>query len=163
MNTVYILLGGNLGDRSENLRKARLLICDRIGKMVLSSSVYQTAAWGVENQPDFYNQVCCVETKFTVHKVLDSLQSIEIELGRKRYQKWHERNIDLDILYFNREIISEEDLKVPHPFLHERRFTLIPLVEVSKDFKHPKYQKTNAELLSSCKDELEVKKLELIS
>ena len=101
MNVVYILLGGNIGDRIINLSEARRLISEEVGAIQQESSIYETAAWGYETQPDFLNQAILVATPLTCEDVLNVLLDIEKRLGRTRFQKWHERTIDLDILFFN--------------------------------------------------------------
>lgn len=152
-NQLVISAGGNLGDVQASLSQAKKLIEDRLGEVVKSSSIYKTAAWGVENQPDFLNLVWEVKTDKTAAESLKGLLTIENELGRERKEKWGQRLIDLDILFFNDEIIETADLIVPHPFLHERNFVLIPLVEILPDFVHPKWQKTVSQLLAVCKDQ----------
>ena len=156
MKTIFLLLGGNLGDRNQNLEDARECIALKIGTIKKTSSIYQTAAWGVENQPAFLNQVVEVSSLLSPQKTLTQINEIEKKLGRKRYQKWYARTIDIDILYYENEIIVEENLKVPHPFLHQRRFTLVPLAEIAPSFVHPILKKTNAELLEECEDDLPV-------
>jgi len=168
--TVFLLLGGNLGDRKQTILEAKKYISLQIGKIELESSLYQTAAWGVENQPSFLNQVIQVLSSLSAQEILVQIEEIEKKLGRKRYQKWYARTIDVDILYYENQILDEEEntetqqknLKVPHPFLHQRRFTLVPLVEVAPHFVHPLLQKTNTELLEDCLDKLPVEKFEEI-
>lgn len=152
----HILLGGNLGNREENLAQAKKHIEQKIGSIVQESSVYETKAWGVENQPDFLNQVILVETNLSPQQVLSDNLAIEKILGRVRHQKWHERTIDIDILYAEHSIINEENLKIPHPFIQERKFTLVPLAEISPNFVHPILNKTQKELNELCYDELPV-------
>ncbi len=161
---VFLLLGGNLGDRKQTILEAKKYISLQIGKIELESSLYQTAAWGVENQPAFLNQVIQISTLLSAQEILAQIEEIEKKLGRKRYQKWYARTIDIDILYYENQILEEDEnnetqkknLKVPHPFLHERRFTLVPLVEIAPNFIHPVLKKTNSELLESCLDKLPV-------
>ncbi len=153
---VVILLGSNLGNRQEYMHVACNKIISEIGQLVQSSSFYETKAWGVENQPDFLNQVLVCETTLLPHDVLKNCLSIEQELGRKRKEKWGSRIIDIDVLYYGNEIIATAVLKIPHPFLHERRFTLAPLCEVLPDFIHPVFNLSNKQLLERCTDELEV-------
>ncbi|AFM05661.1 2-amino-4-hydroxy-6-hydroxymethyldihydropteridine pyrophosphokinase [Bernardetia litoralis DSM 6794] len=165
--TVFLLLGGNLGDRENNILEAKKYISLQIGHLEKESSLYQTAAWGVENQPSFLNQVIKISSLLSPQEILLQIEDIEKKLGRKRYQKWYARTIDVDILYYESDILEDEEnengqknLKVPHPFLQERRFTLVPLVEIAPDFIHPTLQKTNTELLEKCLDKLPVKKYE---
>jgi 2-amino-4-hydroxy-6-hydroxymethyldihydropteridine diphosphokinase len=162
--TVFLLLGGNLGDRQQNISEATKFISLQIGSIEKKSSLYQTAAWGVENQPAFLNQVIQIFSLLSPQEILTQIEEIEKKLGRKRYQKWYARTIDVDILYYGNEILEEKEnlnngnknLKIPHPFLHERRFTLVPLVEIAPNFVHPIFEKTNSELLESCLDKLPV-------
>lgn len=161
---IFLLLGGNLGDREHNILEAKKYISLQIGEIELESSIYQTAAWGVENQPSFLNQVIQVSSSLSPQEVLAQIEDIEKKLGRKRYQKWYARTIDVDILYYGNQILEEledsteqkRDLKIPHPFLQERRFTLVPLVEIAPHFVHPIFGKTNTELLEDCLDKLNV-------
>lgn len=152
----HILLGGNLGNRDENLVQAKKHIEQKIGSIVQESSIYETKAWGVENQPDFLNQVILVETNLLPQQVLKDNLAIEKILGRVRHQKWHERTIDIDILYADQLIVNEENLTIPHPFIQKRKFTLVPLAEISPNFIHPILKKTQKELNDLCHDELPV-------
>lgn len=158
MEEGYILLGSNEGDKLLNLRVALEAIKD-LGTLQKVSSVYETAAWGIENQAAFLNQACVLETSLSAENLLEKLLAVELSLGRKREKKWASRCIDIDILYFGQEIIQQTDLQVPHPYLHLRRFALVPLCEIAGDFPHPIYKKTNQELLAACPDLLEVKLL----
>jgi 2-amino-4-hydroxy-6-hydroxymethyldihydropteridine diphosphokinase len=158
-NTLYLLLGANLDDRHATFDVAKSLIISRIGDVVRESSRYETAPWGVLNQPSFLNQVVSVETALSPLEVLAATQQIETELGRVRHEHWGARTIDLDILYYNACIIDTKALRVPHPRLHLRRFTLIPLAEIAPDFLHPEFNQTSASLLANCTDGAEVVKL----
>jgi 2-amino-4-hydroxy-6-hydroxymethyldihydropteridine diphosphokinase len=159
MNQTYLLIGGNLGNREENLGRSRVHIATDIGKILRSSSIFETEAWGKQDQPPFLNQVLLIETNSTVTNVLHQLLTIEERMGRKRMEKFGPRLIDIDILFFNNDIIHEPGLTVPHPHLHERRFTLEPLNEIAPLMIHPVLKKTITELLESCPDPLAVKKL----
>jgi 2-amino-4-hydroxy-6-hydroxymethyldihydropteridine diphosphokinase len=156
MNRTYILLGTNLGDKMANLLKAVELIKNHC-LLTKQSSIFETAAWGNTNQDNFYNQVIEVNTELSATDLLQILLQIETQMGRVRNQKWEARIIDLDILYFNHEIIDTENLKVPHPYLHVRRFTLAPLVQIAPEFLHPVFNKTNTALLENCSDNSDVK------
>lgn len=159
MNKVLLLLGGNVGNVDETLQKSKLRISDLIGKIKVESSIYESAAWGVELQQNFLNQVIECETFLSPEEILENCLAIEIEFGRTRLQKWHARTLDLDILYFNDEIIESENLKVPHPYIQERKFTLVPLVEKWASLLHPRFLKSQSMLLEECKDNLWVNKL----
>jgi 2-amino-4-hydroxy-6-hydroxymethyldihydropteridine diphosphokinase len=156
MNKAYLLIGGNIGDRENYLEKARDLIVKRTGRIVTASSIYETAAWGIEDQSAFLNQVLLVQTELIAFDLLDRLLNIEEELGRKRMIKFGPRIIDLDILLFNDDVINENNLKVPHPALPNRRFALIPLCEIAPTYHHPVINKSIEALLVECKDELPV-------
>ncbi|HLS36722.1 MAG TPA: 2-amino-4-hydroxy-6-hydroxymethyldihydropteridine diphosphokinase, partial [Sphingobacterium bovisgrunnientis] len=137
VNEIYILLGANLGDPITQLGKARELLKQKLGNLVKASSVYQSEAWGVEDQPIFLNQVLLIETDKSADESLLICQNIENELGRIRKEKWGARLIDIDILYFNSEIIDKPLLKIPHPYIQARKFTLQPLCEIANSYKHP--------------------------
>lgn len=158
MNSVYLLLGGNSGDRKKNLLTAVRFIEKNAGKIEKCSSVYETAPWGKTDQPAFLNCVIKILTEKKAEEVLHTILEIEKKMGRKRKEKWSERNIDIDILFFNSEIINEASLIVPHPFIPVRRFTLVPLCEIGGNYSHPVSGKTMNELLAVCTDTLEVKK-----
>jgi 2-amino-4-hydroxy-6-hydroxymethyldihydropteridine diphosphokinase len=157
MNQAFILLGTNLGDKRANLQQAILSISANLISIVSYSDIYETAAWGNTNQDNFYNQVIEVKTELSANDLLKKLLQIETQMGRVRNQKWEARIMDLDILYFNYEIIDTENLKVPHPYLHVRRFTLTPLVQIASEFLHPVFNKTNTALLENCSDNSDVK------
>lgn len=156
---IFILLGSNLGDRNSNLVEANGLIRQQIGSLLHESSIYETAAWGKTDQPSFYNQVIQISSSLSPQMLINKTQKIEKELGRVRTEKWGERIIDIDLLYYNQSIINDPKLQVPHAGIPDRRFTLIPLDEIAPDFVHPQLKKTNKQLLVNCNDGLEVKKL----
>ncbi|HTM66707.1 MAG TPA: 2-amino-4-hydroxy-6-hydroxymethyldihydropteridine diphosphokinase [Flavipsychrobacter sp.] len=158
MNTVYLLLGSNEGERLLHLKQA-LETVRTFGYVQKKSSVYETAAWGLEAQPGFLNMVIELSTELDADEILKKIQEIEGRLGRQRTVKWGQRTLDIDILFFNDDIIEKEDLKVPHPFIEERRFTLEPLNEIASNLRHPASGKTVADLLASCSDTLDVEKL----
>jgi len=157
MNTAYLLLGSNEGNRMEWLEQC-LQQLENFGTVAQRSHIYQTAAWGLEEQPDFLNMAVEVQTILSPKDLLKAIQQIETNLGRQRSLKWGQRTLDIDILFYNDAIIDLPDLKVPHPFLQERRFALVPLNDIAPTFMHPVLKKTVGELLNECNDELEVKK-----
>lgn len=159
MNKVYLLLGSNLGNRLTNLEKARQQISRQAGLIVTTSSVYETAPWGHENQGMFYNQVVVVQTTLIPPILLSGLLAIETQLGRVRNEKFGPRNIDIDILFYNDAIVNTPELTLPHPALHMRRFTLIPLHEVASEFMHPVLKKSIRQLLHECPDNLPVTRI----
>ena len=158
MNHAYLLTGGNLGDRAENLKMAERAIEKSAGKIVAISSLYETAAWGTTDQPDYLNQAILIETDMEAQELLSTLLSIEIQLGRFRQEKYGPRPIDIDILFFNSEIIKTSTLTVPHPHIQNRRFVLVPMAEIAPDFEHPLFGKNITALLTNCPDPLDVKK-----
>jgi len=158
VNKVTLLLGCNIGERLLNLEKAEQEISVLLGKIIQRSSVYETAPWGNTSQGNFLNSVIVIESFYSANEIMTKIIFIEEAMGRVRTKKWEARVIDIDILFFNDEIISTENLTVPHPGLHLRKFTLIPLVELMPSFIHPVFKKTVTELLSDLNDPLEVKK-----
>ena len=159
-NTAYLLLGGNLGDREANLKKAIELLNDKIGNVIAISSLYETAAWGKTDQPAFLNQAVSLQTRLTALEVLERALSIEQELGRVRKDKWGERLIDIDLILFGDEIINIPDkLQVPHPHMQDRKFVMEPLAEIAPGVIHPLMGETMLDICRNITDPLEVKKL----
>ena len=160
MNNVFLGIGTNLGNRKVNLRKAIEMIGENIGKVIKSSSVYETAPWGFDTENDFLNMVVMVETVDTPSEILKKIITIESMLGRERNQdRYSSRIIDIDILLYNDLIVNENGLKIPHPLMHERRFVLVPLCEIAQDIIHPIQKITISSLLSNCRDRSKVKKV----
>ena len=155
-NQLILSLGGNQGDIKKTFLSTKNSITQEVGTIVKESSIYQTQAWGVENQPDFLNQVIVVETKLSPTTILEKCLAIEIKLGRKRMKQWGERTIDIDLLFFNSEIIQTEDLQIPHPRISERNFILHPLAEIIPEFTHPILNKSISQLKIDCTDDLKV-------
>lgn len=156
MNKAYLLTGGNLGDREQNLATARQFIEEQCGQVVKASSIYETAAWGKNDQPPFLNQVLEIETKLTPRQLLKKILAIETKIGRIRKEKYGPRLIDIDILLFKDSVYNYPALKIPHPELQNRRFALVPLAEIAPTLMHPIFKKAIAELLADCPDTLEV-------
>jgi 2-amino-4-hydroxy-6-hydroxymethyldihydropteridine diphosphokinase len=154
MNKVFLLIGGNLGDRKQNLDLAVFNISKTVGKIKKRSAIYESKAWGKTDQPDFLNQVILLESKNNANEILNKILKIETNMGRNREEKWAERLIDIDILFFNDAIIETENLKIPHPLIQERMFALKPMAEIDTNFIHPILNKTISELIENCKDEL---------
>lgn len=154
MNRLVILLGGNIGDKIPNLTKAVFLIESELGKVVLKSSLYESEPWGYDDAYQYLNAVVIVETSYSAKRCLDVLLSIERKLGRTRKQTktYEARTIDLDVLFYNNDIIEEKDLLVPHPLLHKRNFTLIPLKELIPNFIHPMLKKSIITLYKESND-----------
>jgi len=159
MNSTYLLLGSNMGNSTELLSNAIEQIENKIGPLLLQSNLYATAAWGNTSQPDFLNQVIEVASQLDATETLKEILSIEKNMGRIRTVKNAPRIIDIDILFFNNEIINRIDLIVPHPEIQNRRFVLTPLNEIAPQMIHPVLNKTIDQLLSFCPDQLAVKKI----
>lgn len=158
MNTTYLLLGSNMGNSHQQLSIAIKIITEQVGTVTRQSSLYTTEAWGNTSQPHFLNQVIIVSTELTALQTMNVVLSIEKKMGRERTTKNAPRIIDIDILFFNKEIIVGKILTVPHPEIENRRFVLIPLNELSPSFRHPINKKTIHQLLADCTDTLDVKK-----
>ena len=150
-NGVYLLLGSNLGNRINNLLHARNSIQD-FSSIIASSSLYQTQAWGNTQQPDFLNQIIEISYKKSPHQLLEDVLSIENKMGRLRNEKWGPRTIDIDILYYGQIIVADMNLKIPHPEIANRRFTLLPLVDIAPDFINPVSGKSSKQMLAECTD-----------
>ena len=159
MAKVFILFGTNLGHKYINLINAKKLVDAQLGKSILTSSIYESKAWGNTNQNNFYNFISVYETTILPQKILDINLDIEKQLGRERKLKWEPRIIDIDILYYGSDIIQTENLTIPHSQIQNRLFTLIPLVEIDANFIHPLINQTNHQMLENCSDILEVVKL----
>lgn len=159
MEGIFLLLGSNLGDRKQYLENARNAIGDHVGPIHRKSKIHVSSAWGIREQPDFFNQVLEIKTSLSPAELLDAIQKIEIDLGRIRYEKWGPRIIDIDILYYNDLVINSNNLIIPHEEIANRRFTLEPLTEIAPEFIHPVLQKNNSELLELCEDSLLVQTL----
>lgn len=156
-NGIYLLSGSNLGDRVANMARALEFIEQEVGRIIAQSQLYETAAWGIEAQPSFLNQVMEIASTLPPMELLNTLLSIEKMMGRERRHKWGERLIDLDLLYYADWILDEPALQIPHPHLQDRRFTLVPLCELAPLLVHPVLKKNQLELLEACPDQLEVR------
>jgi len=161
MNKVFLGLGGNLNDRVGNLKKAKELLASKCGSIVCASGIYETEAWGMSSKNAFLNQVVEIHTVLGPHELLNAVLMVEAELGRVRNTgEYADRQIDIDILFFNDAVIHSDNLRVPHPQLSFRKFVLIPLCEIAPDFLHPVLKKTMHDLLVECSDELKVSRLQ---
>ncbi|MCK9399539.1 MAG: 2-amino-4-hydroxy-6-hydroxymethyldihydropteridine diphosphokinase [Bacteroidales bacterium] len=158
MNFAYLLLGSNLDNRSALLERAKEAISSRIGNVTRESSVYESEPWGFQSEHRFLNQVIRIETKYRPIQVLEEILRIEKKLGRHRAddQGYTSRSIDIDILFYNDEIISEDKLTIPHPKIPERMFTLLPLSEIDRSMIHPGSRKSISDLMRECPDTLNV-------
>lgn len=158
LNTLYLLIGGNIGDRMANLQKAKEWIEKKIGHILKESAIYETEAWGNQNQPSFLNQAIIAKSQVSASQTMEAILEIEKQMGRQRNQKFDPRTIDIDILFYNDAIINEHHLTIPHPEIQNRKFVLIPLKEIAPLFIHPVLRKTITHLLQECTDPLEVNK-----
>lgn len=156
MHRTLLLLGTNLGDRNFNLETALLKISQGIGQVEQKSSVYETQAWGKEDQGPYLNQVLLVSTSLPAEELMQKILELESDMGRVRSGKWEPRIIDIDILFFDNEVIHVPGLDVPHPHLHERKFTLVPLAELIPHYIHPEIGKSVGQLLREVDDPLDV-------
>jgi 2-amino-4-hydroxy-6-hydroxymethyldihydropteridine diphosphokinase len=155
-NGKILLLGTNLGDRWNNLIRCREMIAKEVGNILQASSIYETAAWGKTDQPSFLNQVLIIETGLTPVKLLKTLNVIEDNMGRVRKEKWGERLIDIDILYYDDLLMDTPELKIPHPEIINRRFTLEPLNELAPNLIDLKQKLSVLEMLQICTDSSDV-------
>ncbi|MBS1737375.1 MAG: 2-amino-4-hydroxy-6-hydroxymethyldihydropteridine diphosphokinase [Bacteroidetes bacterium] len=156
MNLLYLITGSNIGERRKNLTNARAYIEKKIGHIERSSIIYETEPWGNSDQPAFYNQVHIVSTLLSPQLIMDKLLAIEKQMGRVRTIKNAARIIDIDILFFNDEIINLPGLVIPHIEISNRRFVLLPMAELSPDMMHPVLKTTIQDLLAKCNDPLRV-------
>jgi len=153
VKTAYLSIGSNLGEREKNLSEVVARIRKETGNVVAVSSVYETEPWGFVASSLFLNMVVRVETELEPQILLDALLHIEKSMGRAmNMEKYSSRIIDIDILFYEDIIIDRHNLKIPHPHLHERRFVLEPLAEISPDYVHPVFKKTVSSLLELCND-----------
>lgn len=155
MKGIFLLLGTNLGDKTQNLQTAIDLLKNHELSVVQYSSIYESAPWGDENQGWFYNMVLEIDTVLTPEELLHACLSTEQQMGRTRIKKWGERLIDIDILYFHDLVLEQNELIIPHPGIAVRNFTLKPLCEISPDLIHPILKMTQTEMLEICPDPLE--------
>ena len=150
----YLLLGSNLGDRAAHLAAGRQQLLTTAGDLVAESAIYETAAWGTENQPAFLNQVLAFETYLPAQALLAVCLATEQLEGRVRLERWGARSLDVDLLLFGDTIMQTPFLTVPHPALPDRRFALLPLAEIAPRLRHPQLGQTIATLLQECPDTL---------
>ena len=162
MHHVFLGVGGNIGNKQQNLEKVRVYIEKQIGGIAAVSSVYETPPWGFLADDDFWNQVLHVTTDLEPDDLLTEVQSIEQHFGRKRDAGYYmSREMDIDVLYYDDKTISSDNLIVPHPHIARRLFVLVPLVEIAPGFMHPVLKMTNRQLLEQCDDESTIKRIEL--
>ena len=160
MIKLYILLGGNLGDKQKVFSEARARLNQQVGTITNQSAIYETEPWGFESDDIFWNQVLEIETSLSPDEVLQETQQIEHDLGRiRKANQYDSRIIDIDILFYGDQIIEREDLIVPHQRIQERKFALVPLNEIAPELIHPVFLKSIRQLLYECRDSLSVEKV----
>ena len=160
IETVILLLGSNLGDRAGNLKTARLKLEGNVGEVLRTSSIYESEPWGMESDFQFFNQCVSILTSLDPHAVLNRIHAIELEMGRKRVRgEYNDRLIDIDILFFGEMEIFERDLTIPHPRLCQRKFALLPLLEIYPDFQYPATHEKLQIIMDNCRDHLSVRKI----
>ena len=164
MAKVYLVIGGNLGDREGYIEKTKCLIAERVGYILRYSSLYESEPWGFEHSQNFLNQVLIVDTQLSPAAILLEISFIEGILGRERNgHGYSPRTADIDILFYDQQIMLSPSLVIPHRFLHKRMFVLAPLAEVAPDFMHPLFSIPIRELLASCDDKTKVWKYQPVS
>lgn len=160
MAEVYILLGGNVGDKSKIFEETRKQVGNRIGTITKRSSVYVTESWGFDSEL-FWNQAIISETTLNPHEILEQTQDIETIMGRTRNSMQYEaRTIDIDLLFYNDLVLNTPDLILPHPKMGDRKFVLIPLNEIAPDKRHPVSGLSVQEMLRLCTDQLKVERID---
>ncbi|HEY5124012.1 MAG TPA: 2-amino-4-hydroxy-6-hydroxymethyldihydropteridine diphosphokinase [Ignavibacteria bacterium] len=158
MAVVYLGLGSNVGNRLSYIKKAVGKIkSDKSFKIIRCSSIYKTEPWGKKDQEEFLNCALCISTGLNPFELVMKLKNIEKSLGRKKKETWGEREIDIDILFYDDLIYSDDDLSIPHMEIHNRRFVLVPMCEIAPDFVHPSFDKDIIELLEITRDNSNVK------
>lgn len=157
MSNVYLSLGSDIGDRLNNLFEATVWLEREAGEIMSRSSVYETESWGFESENPFLNQVILIQTTLAPDELMEKIGLIEKSLGRIRKNTGYEsRNIDVDILFYDDLIYQKKNLTIPHPRLHLRNFTMIPLREIASEFIHPVFNEKMVVLAGKCKDQKKV-------
>lgn len=154
---VVLLIGGNMGDRLYCVTQALAQLEERF-TLIKKSEVYETEAWGENSSGNYLNQALLMQTKANAYQVLDIVQEIENNLGRKREKRWGNRTMDIDIIYFDDAVLDTPNLQIPHPLLQERKFVIFPVAEIIPEYVHPIFKLNQLELLARIKDASAVKK-----
>ncbi len=152
MHICYLSLGSNLGKKQANLELALAEIKKDVGEVSRISSIYETEAWGVVNQDNYFNIIAEVKTLLLPLDLISKILAIETRMGRIRDKKWESRIIDIDIIFYENYLITTDNLTIPHPFLEKRNFVLEPLNELSPEFIHPRLRKSIFQLSAECTD-----------
>jgi 2-amino-4-hydroxy-6-hydroxymethyldihydropteridine diphosphokinase len=157
-NNIFLGLGSNIDDRVAYIKTATSFIrsCSEI-KIVKSSLIYETEPWGIRNQSAFLNRVLMLESSLLPEDLLNFVKDVEVKTGRTQRDKWHEREIDVDILFYDDQVVTSERFSLPHREVQNRKFVLIPMCEIAEDFVHPVFNKSMKTLLKETKDISEVK------
>ena len=161
MESVFLGLGGNVGDRRDFMKRAVEALSEDGIRVLSRSSLYDSEPEGPADQEPYLNAAVEAQTSLVPLELLRHVKDIERRLGRVERGRWAEREIDLDILLYGARTVEEKDLTIPHPRLHTRRFALRPLAEIAPEARHPVLQKTAAELLRDCTDEKRVVRLDV--
>lgn len=161
MKKAFLSLGSNIGDKKKNLARAIRYINVGVGHIIDLSGIYETDPWGFDSEEKFLNMVIEIISDLTPSEMMKKCLEIEVKLGRVRSKKdgYSSRIIDIDLLFYQKEIISEPDLIIPHPHIQNRRFVLEPLCEIDPDFIHPVLGKSIAALLAECSDNTKTEQL----
>jgi len=160
MNTVFLMLGSNMGDKADNLRQVTEMISQRIGPVIRASSLYETEPWGFSHPEKFLNQCLQVRSSRSPGELLSLISDMEGSMGREKDKSAYQaRVIDVDILFYNNQVVETDDLIIPHPLIGRRRFVLVPLSEIAPRLIHPVSGKAVSEMLETCDDQLSVIKV----
>ena len=160
MHKIYLGIGGNIGNKQNNFKDVYQIIEKELGKIKISSSIYEAPPWGFQSNDTFWNSVIEIETLNSPEELLSKIHLIEEKYERKRgNERYSSREMDIDILYYDDIFIETEMLIIPHPRIHQRKFVLVPLNEIAPDFKHPLLRLTTIEMLENCRDESVIKKV----
>jgi 2-amino-4-hydroxy-6-hydroxymethyldihydropteridine diphosphokinase len=164
MHKVYLGIGGNIGNKQQNFREAYQNIEKELGEIIKMSSIYETPPWGFQSEDLFWNSVIEILTLLSPEDLLSKIHSIEENFGRVRtLTRFSSREMDIDILYYDKIYMETETLVIPHPSIHLRKFVLVPLTEIAPNFKHPLLRLTSIEMLGNCRDESIIKKVKDVS